>query len=67
MSTAVQLVVGVNKDDCVVLVDAILVDPVKVQDAQVIAPLAHPTPLRSASIAGTGSARFGNRSEPELK
>jgi hypothetical protein len=41
--------VGVNKDDLVVLVDAILVDPVQVQDAQVIALLAHPTPLRTAS------------------
>jgi hypothetical protein len=38
-------VLGVNKDDLVILVDAILVDPVQVQDAQVIALLAHPTPL----------------------
>jgi hypothetical protein len=60
-------VVGVNKDGLVVLVDAILVDPVQVQNTQVIALLAHPTPLQSASIASTGSARFGNRSEPELK
>jgi hypothetical protein len=60
-------VVEVNKDVLVVLVGAILVDPVQVQDAQVIALLAHPTPLRSASIASTGSTRFGNWAEPELK
>jgi hypothetical protein len=34
-------VVGVNKDDLVVLVDAILVDPVQVQDAQLITLLPH--------------------------
>lgn len=33
--------VGVNENDLVIFVDTILVDPVRVQDAQVTAPLAH--------------------------
>lgn len=37
-----RLVTGVDQDNLVVLVDAILVDPVRVQDAQVAAPSADP-------------------------
>ena len=48
-----SLVVGVNKDDLVVLVDTVLVDPVRVKDPQVAAPPAD-TLLRNAPQAALG-------------
>ena len=36
-----SLVVGVDKNDLVVLVDAVLVDPVRVEDTEVAAPPAN--------------------------
>ena len=36
-----RLVVGVNENDLVVLVDTVLVDPVRVQDAEVTTPPAN--------------------------
>ena len=47
------LVVGINEDNLIVFVDAILVDPVGVQDAQVAAPLAN-TLLSDALQAALG-------------
>ena len=48
-----SLVVGVDEDNLVVLVHAVLVDPVRVQDAQVSAPSAHAL-LRNAPQATLG-------------
>ena len=48
-----SLVVGVDEDNLVVLVHAVLVDPVRVQDAQVSAPSANAL-LRNAPQATLG-------------
>ena len=48
-----SLVVGVDENDLVVLVHAVLVDPVRVQDAQVSAPPANAL-LRNAPQATLG-------------
>ena len=48
-----SLVVGVNEDDLVVFVNAVLVHPVRVENAQVAAPPAY-TLLRSTPQATLG-------------
>ena len=52
-SNTYSLVVGVNKDDLVVLVDTVLVDPVRVENTEVPAPPAD-TLLRNAPQATLG-------------
>ena len=48
-----SLVVGVDEDDLVVLIDTVLVDPVRVEDAQVAAPAA------DALLRDTAQATLG--------